>query len=238
MPSYGIDIWGDDNFRIEKDVVKINYKSSPSLLEITQQIRATDLRGPLLLRFPHLIEKQIDKLYNNFKRSMQENSYTGSFNAVFPLKVNQLPNAVDSIVQYGKQYNYGLEAGSKAELVLAMTNTPLGSPITVNGFKDTEMITLGFIASQMGHNITLTIEGLGELESIIDVAASCSLKIPNIGIRIRLRSAGSGKWAKSGGMDAKFGLTSTELLEAITLLRENNLIEHFTMIHFHIGSQM
>jgi len=141
-------------------------------------------------------------------------------------------------MQAGYKYGYGLEAGSKAELILAIEKTPLGAPITVNGFKDNEMIFLGFIAAQMGHNITLTIEGLNELESIIDVAAQCHLKTPKIGIRVRLHSGGSGTWAKSGGINAKFGLTATELIEAMQLLKERDLLEQFHMIHFHIGSQM
>ncbi len=237
MP-YGLDIWGDDNFFISDGKVNINTKSSPSLLEITEEVRKKGIRGPLLLRFPHLVVKQIDKLYAHFNRAIRENSYTGSFNAVFPLKVNHYPQLVDTIVDYGKKYGYGLEAGSKAELVIAMAKTPIGSPITVNGFKDLEMVTLGFIAAQTGHDITLTIEGLGELESIIEVASSCKMKIPNIGIRIRLHSSGSGAWAKSAGVDAKFGLTATELLEAIELLRKHSMLDRFTMLHFHIGSQM
>ena len=238
MKKYGIDIWGNDNFIIKDGEVCINKLSQPSLLSITQDIRNSGLRGPVILRFPHLIGKQIDTLYANFERAISENAYTGSFNAVFPLKVNQYPQAVKSIIKYGRPYNYGLEAGSKAELVLAIAQTPLGAPITVNGFKDTEMTTLCFMAAQMGHNITITIEGLGELESIIEVANASNLKAPNIGIRVRLHSSGSGSWAKSGGMDAKFGLTATELLEAIPMLQEYQLIDHFTMIHFHIGSQM
>jgi arginine decarboxylase len=238
MHNYGIDIWGDQNFVIKGDTVHVNHKSSPSLLKITQQIRLSGLRGPLILRFPHLIEKQISTLYTTFRAAIKENEYAGNFKAVFPLKVNQFPEAVNAIIEHGQEYGYGLEAGSKAELIIAMAKTPIGSPITVNGFKDTEMITLGFMAAHMGHNITLTIEGIGELESIIDVASACNLKVPNIGIRIRLKSSGSGAWAKSGGMAAKFGLTTTELLEAIALLREHDLLDNFSMIHFHIGSQM
>ena len=238
MINYGIDIWGNDNFVIKDGEICINKGSQPSLLEITQNIRNSGLRGPVILRFPHLIGKQIENLYDNFTRAIDENGYTGSFNAVFPLKVNQYPQAVKSIIKYGESYNYGLEAGSKAELILAIAQTPLGSPITVNGFKDTEMTTLCFMAAQMGHNITVTLEGIGELESIIEVANSSNLKVPNIGIRVRLHSTGSGTWAKSGGMDAKFGLTATELIEAINLLKSHKLIERFSMIHFHIGSQM
>ncbi len=238
MNNFGLDIWANKNFIIEDGVVRLNYRAMPSLLEITKSIRQNGTRGPLLLRFPHLIKKQIRSLYAHFDSAIQENDYKGSFNAVFPLKVNQFPHAVNAVVNEGKEYNYGLEAGSKAELILAMAKTPLGAHITVNGFKDKEMITLGFIAAQSGHNITLTIEGIGELETIIQVAKESSLKVPNIGIRVRLHSTGSGAWAKSGGMDAKFGLTSTEILEAVNLLKEANLLNNLSMIHFHIGSQM
>ena len=119
-----------------------------------------------------------------------------------------------------------------------MSKTPKNTNITVNGFKDEEMLTLCFIAAQSNHKITVTIEGLNELETIIDVASKCNLKVPNIGIRVRLHSAGSGIWAKSGGMDAKFGLTSTEIIEAVKLLKEAKLLSKLTMIHFHIGSQI
>ncbi len=235
---YAIDIWSDENFFIDKGLVKVNHKSSPSLLEITQAIRKRNIRGPLVLRFPHLIEQQIQKVYQNFNRAIEENSYKGKFQAVFPLKVNQYANVIKPMMEYGKKMAYGLEAGSKAELILAIAHTPLGSPITVNGFKDQEMITLGFIAAQMGHNITLIIEGLGELEWIIEVAQKSHLKIPQVGLRVRLHSSGGGAWAKSGGMDAKFGLNATEILEAIDLLQKSFLLEKLHMIHFHIGSQM
>jgi len=238
LKNYGLDIWSNNNFLIEEGELKLNYKSKPSLLEIVEKIRLNDVRGPMILRFPHLIQKQIITLYSYFDKAIKINNYKGSFNAVFPLKVNQLPNVVEAVTREGSKFNYGLEAGSKAELILAMSKTPDGAHITVNGFKDKEMITLGFMAAQSGHKITITIEGLGELETIIEVAQECNLKIPNIGIRVRLHSAGSGIWAKSGGMDAKFGLTSTEIIEAVALMQEANIIDSLTMIHFHIGSQM
>jgi len=238
LKEFGVDIWANNNFFIDDSELKLNFKSSPSILNITKEIRSSGARGPLLLRFPHLIKKQIKSLYSHFDAAIEENSYQGSFNAVFPLKVNQFPHAVEAITSSGEKYGYGLEAGSKAELILAMAKTPLGANITVNGFKDKEMITLGFIAAQSGHNITLTIEGINELETIINVANESSLKIPNIGIRVRLHSSGSGTWAKSGGMDAKFGLTATEIIQAIKLLKNASLIEKLSMIHFHIGSQM
>ncbi len=238
MKNYGIDIWGNDNFIIKKDLVYINYKGSPSILEIVKKIYSKGITGPIILRFEHLIKKQIDTLYDSFANAINENNYQGSFNAVFPLKVNHLPNVINQVIKNGKDRGYGLEAGSKAELILAMSHTPLGFPITVNGFKDIELIELGFIAAQSGHNITIIIEGLGELKAILKVASSTKLKMPNIGIRLRLHSFGSGTWAKSGGINAKFGLTSTEILEAIKILKKTDNLKYFTMIHFHIGSQM
>ena len=243
MKNFGLSIWGDDNFVIDGETININYASKPSLLQITQDIREKGYKGPLLLRFPHLIQKQISTLFKTFEKAKKEFDYQGSFHAVFPLKVNQFPNFIHSLMEVSDGYNYGLEAGSKAELIIAMAKTPIGAPITVNGFKDKEMISLCFIAAKMGHNITVTIEGLGELETIIQVNKEFNDKAknpisPKIGVRIRLHSSGIGIWAKSGGYSSKFGLTSTELLEAYEMLKANTLLHKLWMIHFHIGSQM
>ncbi|MCR2118724.1 biosynthetic arginine decarboxylase, partial [Campylobacter upsaliensis] len=218
--------------------VCVNSGKKPAIIDMVKELRNDGYRGPLLLRFPHLIQKQIENIYGSFTKARKEFDYKGGFNAVYPLKVNQYPGFVKNLVKLGKDYNYGLEAGSKAELLLAMAYNNENSPITVNGFKDRELINIGFIAAEMGHNITLTIEGLNELEAIIDIAKERFKPKPNIGLRVRLHSAGVGIWAKSGGIHSKFGLTSTELIEAVNLLKENKLIEQFTMIHFHLGSQI
>ncbi|MCR2120862.1 biosynthetic arginine decarboxylase, partial [Campylobacter upsaliensis] len=218
--------------------VCVNSGKKPAIINMVKELRNDGYRGPLLLRFPHLIQKQIENIYGSFTKARKEFDYKGGFNAVYPLKVNQYPGFVKNLVKLGKDYNYGLEAGSKAELLLAMAYNNENSPITVNGFKDRELINIGFIAAEMGHNITLTIEGLNELEAIIDIAKERFKPKPNIGLRVRLHSAGVGIWAKSGGIHSKFGLTSTELIEAVNLLKENKLIEQFTMIHFHLGSQI
>ncbi|CZE48074.1 biosynthetic arginine decarboxylase [Campylobacter geochelonis] len=236
--DYGLSIWGNSNFVIEAGKVCLNTDFRPPIIDIVKEIRDDGIRGPILLRFPHLIKKQIVEIYKNFERAKKEFDYSGNFNAVYPLKVNQYPGFVKNLVQIGKPFGYGLEAGSKAELLLAMAYNNFGAPITVNGFKDKELINIGFIASEMGHDITLTIEGLTELECIIETAKERFDAKPNIGLRIRLHSSGSGIWAKSGGINSKFGLTATELIEAINLLKEANLLDQFTMIHFHIGSQI
>ncbi len=236
--NYGINIWGNDNYIIEDGKLKLNRLSKPALIDIVKEIREKGHTGPLLFRFPHLIKKQIDFVYDYFDKAINEFEYKGKFQALYPLKVNQFPNFVKNIVQLGKQYNYGLEAGSKAELLLAMSYNNPKAPITVNGFKDKEMIALGFIGSEMGYDITLTIEGLNELEMIVETSKHRFGCVPKIGLRVRLHSSGAGAWAKSGGINSKFGLTSTELISAVELLKKNSLIDKFSMIHFHIGSQI
>ncbi len=236
--DYGIKLWGDGIFCIKDGKVCLDVGNKPAIIDIVNTLRDDGYIGPVLLRFTHLIEKQIDEIYSSFNAARKEFGYKGSFNTVYPLKVNQFPTFVKNFVKIGQKYNYGLEAGSKAELLLAMAYNNDKAPITVNGFKDKELITTGFIAREMGHNITITIEGINELESIVKTSKERFSVKPNIGLRVRLHSLGAGFWAKSSGINAKFGLTSTELIEAINILKENGLLDCFTMIHFHIGSQI
>ena len=238
MVDYGINYWANDDFIIEDGKVKVNFCNKPALIDIVKQVREEGYRGPLLVRFPHLIKKQVEKIFSHFENSIKEYHYKGKFKAVFPIKVNHFPNFILPLMEQTQNRCYGLEAGSKSELIIAMAYTNENAPITVNGFKDKEMISLGFIAAKMGHDITLTIEGLNELETIIEVSKSMGKPYPNIGLRIRLHSTGVGIWAKSGGINSKFGLTATELVEAIYLLKKNKLLDKYTMIHFHIGSQI
>ena len=236
--NYGIDIWGANNFFIENGILKINYGNQPALIDIIKEIEEKGFQGPILIRFPHLIRKQINSLYNSFKKAMKTFNYKGKFKAVFPLKVNQFPTFVKPLIKIAKKYNYGLEAGSKAELILAMTYNDLKAPITINGFKDKDMIRMAFIAGFMGYDVTITIEGLNELKSIIEVSKEYESMPVNIGIRIRLHTSGVGIWAKSGGIESKFGLSSTEIIEAIEILKKENVLNKLKMIHFHIGSQI
>ncbi len=236
--NYGIDIWGANNFFIENGKLKINYGNQPALIDIVKEIEEKGYQGPILLRFPHLIRKQINSLYNSFNKAIKEFDYKGKFKAVFPLKVNQFPTFVKPLIKIAKKYNYGLEAGSKAELILAMAYNNKTAPITINGFKDKDMIRLAFIAGFMGYDVTITIEGLNELNSIIEVSREYDSMPVNIGIRIRLHTSGVGIWAKSGGIESKFGLSSTEIIEAVEILKKENMLDKLKMIHFHIGSQI
>jgi len=236
--NYGIDIWGANNFFIENGKLKINFGNQPALIDIVKEIEERGFQGPILIRFPHLIRKQINSLYNSFKKAIREFKYEGKFKAVFPLKVNQFPTFLKPLIKIAKKYNYGLEAGSKAELILAMAYNNKKAPITINGFKDKDMIRLAFIAGFMGYDVTITIEGLNELESIIEVSKEYDSIPINIGIRIRLHTSGIGIWAKSGGIESKFGLSSTEIIEAVERLKKENMLGFLKMIHFHIGSQI
>ena len=236
--NYGIDIWGANNFFIENGKLKINYGNQPALIDIVKEIEEKGFQGPILIRFPHLIRKQINSLYNSFNKAIKEFDYKGKFKAVFPLKVNQFPTFVKPLIKIAQKYNYGLEAGSKAELILAMTYNNKNAPITINGFKDKDMIRLAFIAGFMGYDVTITIEGLNELKSIIEVSREYHKMPVSIGIRIRLHTSGVGIWAKSGGIESKFGLSSTEIIEAIEILKNEKMLDKLKMIHFHIGSQI
>jgi arginine decarboxylase len=241
MNHYNIDKWAKDFFAIEDGKLQIkspNSHKNTALIDIVNQVRQTGQRGPLYIRFPHIASLQVNKLFSSFNHAISEYNYNGSFSAVFPLKVNQNPSFVLPLIQNSSNLNYGLEAGSKAELILATTYSNKSAPITVNGFKDKQMIELGFVVKSMGHNITMIIEGINELESIIEVSKSSNLKCPNIGIRVRLHANSIGKWEKSGGINSKFGLNSTEILEAIKMMKKKNLLSNFTMLHFHIGSSI
>jgi arginine decarboxylase len=239
MINFGIDRWSNDDFIINKKNLKVNHLSSPNFIDmINRCVNENELSGPTLFLFPHLIKKQIKELFSNFENSIREISYEGSFRAVFPLKVNQSKDFVESLMNVSKEYDYGLEAGSKPELILAMRFCPKNRPIVVNGFKDTELIEMVFVAKKIGHDITIIIEGLNELNSIIKLSKKLALPTPHIGFRIRLHSLGHGNWAKSGGIYSKFGLTSTEILEAVLILKTNNLMDSLKMVHFHIGSQI
>ncbi|KAA0259584.1 biosynthetic arginine decarboxylase [Deferribacter autotrophicus] len=236
--DYGIKIWGNYDYLIEDGKVVINEGNRPALIDIVKDVREQGFKGPVLFRFPHIMKKHVNALFNKFNKYIKDYEYGGTFYSVFPLKVNQYPNFVTYLMKQTKGKRYGLEAGSKPELIIAMSYVNEGTPIVVNGFKDKEMISLGFISAKMGQNITLTIEGLNELETILEVAKEMGEPYPNIGLRIKLHSSGIGIWAKSGGINSKFGLTSVELVEALKLLKDSKMIDYLTMIHFHIGSQI
>jgi arginine decarboxylase len=239
---YNINGWGVDYFYInEKGNVAVRPQKngvSVDLKELVDELTLTDVSAPMLVRFPDILDDRILSISNCFRSASDEYGYKGQNFIIYPIKVNQMRPVVEEIVGHGKKFNIGLEAGSKPELhaVIAI-NTDPESLIICNGYKDENYIELALLAQKMGKRIFLVVEKLNELRLITSISKRLKVK-PNLGIRIKLASVGSGKWEESGGDISKFGLTSSELLEAVDFLEKNKMSDCLRLIHFHIGSQI
>ncbi len=240
---YNINGWGIDYFSInEKGHVVVRPKKNGAevdLKELIDELQLRDVSTPVLLRFPDILDNRIETIANCFKLATEEYQFKGNSFIIYPIKVNQMRPVVEEIVSYGKKFNIGLEAGSKPELhaVLAINTEDDDSLIICNGYKDEDFIELALLAQKMGKKVYIVVEKLNELRLIINISKRLKIK-PNIGIRIKLSSSGSGKWEDSGGDRSKFGLTSSELLEAIELLEKHKFKDQVKLIHFHLGSQI
>lgn len=239
---YGIDDWGNGYFGINRRgnlIVKVDKdKHQLEILQVIEYLKENRINTPVLLRFPQLLESRICELYESFGRSINEFGYPATYKGVFPLKVNQRKDVVDEIVRTGKKYNYGLEVGSKPELIesLFFKLNP-ESLLICNGYKDRHYIKTALQATLFKKNVILVIDQLNEIHDII--AISKKMKVdPCLGIRLRLYSRGSGKWVESGGEGSKFGLTTGELITALEILARHDMVPNLKMLHFHIGSQI
>jgi len=239
---YNITGWGVNYFAInEKGNVVVTPKKNGvavDLKELVEELLIRDVSAPMLIRFPDILDNRIEKMWSCFKIAAEEYEYKAQNFIIYPIKVNQMRPVVEEIVSHGKKFNIGLEAWSKPELhaVLAI-NTDTESLIICNGYKDEDYIELALLAQKMGKRIYIVVEKLNELKLIASISKRLKIR-PNIGIRIKLASSGSGKWEDSGGDVSKFGLTSSELLEAVDFLEKNKLKDCLRLIHFHIGSQV
>ena len=239
---YNINGWGINYFSInEKGHVVVTPRENGvqvDLKELVEELQLRDVSAPMLIRFPDILDSRIEKMASCFKIASEEYAYKAQNFIIYPIKVNQMRPVVEEIVGHGKKFNIGLEAGSKPELhaVIAI-NTDNDSLIICNGYKDDDYIELALLAQKMGRRIYLVVEKLSELKLIIKIAKQFKIK-PNLGIRIKLASSGSGKWEDSGGDVSKFGLTSSELLEALEILEKNKMKDCLHLVHFHIGSQV
>lgn len=239
---YNIKGWGVNYFGINekghayvsprKDAVRVDLK------EIVDDLNSRDITAPVLLRFPDILDNRIEKTSECFNRAASEYNYKGEHFIIYPIKVNQMRPVVEEIISHGKKYNLGLEAGSKPELhaVLA-TNMDSDSLIICNGHKDQNFIELALLGQKMGKRVFLVVEKLPELITIARTAEKLGVR-PNLGIRIKLAASGTGKWQESGGDASKFGLNSSELLNALQKLDEMGMHDCLKLIHFHIGSQI
>ena len=240
---YNLPNWGADLFSINKKGNVCVHPSPTSKHSIDLRALVDDLikrkiKPPILLRFMDVLQGRIASINRVFKNAIDENDYPATYQTFYPIKVNQQRQVVEAIAKFGKRYNIGLEVGSKPELVIGISfATGNGIPIICNGYKDTEYIETVLYATKIGYDITIVVEKMFELEKIIALSKKTGIK-PKLGIRVKLSSKGTGKWATSGGEDAKFGLRMSEIIAAIGLLEQNDLLDRVNLLHFHIGSQI
>lgn len=239
---YNINGWGVSYFGVNE---KGNAYVSPckdnteiDLRDVMDELALRDVSSPVLLRFPDILDNRIEKTASCFAQAAKEYDYKAKNFIIYPIKVNQMQPVVEEIISHGQKFNLGLEAGSKPELhAVIAVQCQSDSLIICNGYKDQSYIELALLAQKMGKRIFIVIEKLNELDIIAKAAKKIGVR-PNIGIRIKLASSGSGKWADSGGDASKFGLNSSELLLALKMLEEKGLKDCLHLIHFHIGSQI
>ncbi|MGH9946903.1 MAG: biosynthetic arginine decarboxylase [Pyrinomonadaceae bacterium] len=246
---YGIDNWGAEYFGINRKgnlFVRSpeNENLTADIKEIIDDLHKRGVTTPVLLRFPQLLFGQIRKLQTAFRKSIKEFDYDGEHLCVFPMKVNQNRSVIEEYLKEGSRYNFGLEAGSKAELYAALAlEQSKDSLLVLNGFKDRDFVRLAFAGSSAGKNVVIVIEKMSELDHTLSLVEEVTkenpdTKLPMVGVRVKLYSKGSGKWEKSGGEAAKFGLTTTEILDVVRRLQEAGRLDMLKLLHFHIGSQL
>ena len=240
---YGIDEWGAGYFGISDEGHVVCHPTgeehhSISLPDVIAELRRQDVQTPIILRFPQIIECQLERMHTAFRQAIGEFNYRGKHIGVFPFKVNQRREFIDAVVSCGQRHDYGLEVGSKTEFIAALSYPLSPSSLLIcNGFKDREFVDMAFIGAEMGKRVIVVVEGPDELSTYIELAKGRSV-VPECGLRVRLYSKGAGKWEKSSGDSSKFGLTTTEVLHCLGLLEEADLKDRLAMLHFHIGSQI
>ena len=240
---YGIGSWGSGYFDVNPAgnvIITPQGKDGPTvdLLELATDLQERGIRMPMLIRFPDITKSRIELLNGCFKKAIDDCGYKGSYRGVYPIKVNQQRHLVEELVKFGKHHRLGLECGSKPELlvVLAMMGTQ-EAVIVCNGFKDTEYIETAILSQKLGRNTIIVVDRMVELPMIIAAAKKFNAKA-KIGLRAKLHSRGAGKWVDSTGDRSKFGLTPMEIVEAVEILKCENMLDSIELLHFHIGSQI
>ncbi len=243
LETYGVRHWGKGYFSINKSGhVTVHPSKRPDqaidLKELVDNLQARGIQLPILLRFTDILRHRVGEIADAFKNAIREYEYHGSYCCVYPIKVNQQRHVVEEILDFGKPFQFGLEAGSKPELlaVLALTNG-LDTPIICNGFKDDEYIKMTVLARKIGKHVIPVIEKFTELETLVKYAEEMNVR-PVLGVRVKLAAKGAGRWKYSAGFRSKFGLTLTETLEAFEYLKERDLADGLQLVHFHMGSQI
>jgi arginine decarboxylase len=243
LKTYNVRRWGIKYFDINNqgNVIVAPQKDKGGTIEIIHVVKEAERRGlrlPLVIRFQDLLRNRVEEINESFRRSIAELGYQGRYQGVFPIKVNQLREVVEEILDAGAPYQFGIEAGSKSELFAALSMVSGAERLIIcNGYKDGLFIRTALAGKRLGKRVTLVVEKLSELRQILGVAREMGVE-PDLGVRVRLHSKGRGKWEASSGDHAKFGLSTAELLAAVELLRAEGWIHCFQLLHFHVGSQI
>jgi arginine decarboxylase len=240
---YGIDRWGRGYFSVnEAGHLIVHPTHDPAvgidLKDLTDQLRQRDLQPPLLIRLTDILRHRLSELAKAFENAIEEMEFKGGYRCVYPIKVNQQRHVVEEILAFGQEHGFGVEAGSKPELlaVMAMVEDET-TPIICNGFKDDQFIESVILATKLGKNIIPVVEKFSELKLIVRHAKEHGVR-PQIGMRIKLATKGSGRWEQSGGVHSKFGLFIGEVLDAVAYLRQEDMLDCLNLLHFHLGSQI
>jgi arginine decarboxylase len=240
---YNIHRWGAKYFDINEGGRVIakplrDAGASVDLTDVIEEAKARGLKFPVLIRFQDILRHRVESINMAFRNAITEFNYQGRYRGVFPIKVNQLREVVEEILDAGKPFDFGLEVGSKPELFAGLAlQSQLGSLIVCNGYKDASFVRMALLGTKLGKKVIMVVEKLEELRQIITISKQLGVE-PLIGMRARLMSKGAGRWAESGGENAKFGLSTAELLVATDMLKTENLSQCFKLLHFHIGSQV
>ena len=239
---YGLKNWGKGHFKIDEEgflkVHPLKDSNGIRIFDIIQEAKSKGYDLPLTIRIQDLLQTRVKELNEAFRDAIEQEAYSGSYRGVFPIKVNQMREVLEEILEAGEAYNYGLECGSKPELMIALAHHKnLNSLIVCNGYKDDAFIRLALYGNRIGKSVFLVVEQLSEIQRIIRISKELAIQ-PKIGFRIKLSTVGEGKWARSSGEEAKFGLTSPEIVDAAESLKEAGLADCLELIHFHIGSQV
>lgn len=241
---YGIKNWGAGYFSISENgevminPYKENDKAAISIMDIISGIRERGMDMPVLLRIENLLDAQISYLNNSFADAMKKLNYKGVYRGVYPIKVNQQQQVVEEVTKFGQRYHHGLEVGSKAELIAALAvMKDKEACLICNGYKDEEFIDLGLYAVKMGFKLFFVIEMPGEADIILERSRALGIE-PNIGIRIKLAARAGGHWTESGGDRSIFGLSMSEVISLVDMLKENNMLNCVKLLHYHLGSQI
>ena len=239
---YEVARWGNGYFSVGPGGHLLVHpdKNPTKSIDLKQLVDRLQLRGidlPILLRFGGILQHRLGEINSAFGSAMKENNYRGDYCCVYPVKVNQQRQVVEEVLQFGKPYHFGLEAGSKPELLAVIALADNDTPIICNGFKDAEFIETAMLAQKIGRHIIPVVERFSELHMVLEYAEKLGVR-PRIGMRIKLATRGSGRWQASGGFRSKFGLTASELLKGLELLASKGMEDCLQLLHFHQGSQI